>query len=263
MRERLKASTPKSEKLSKCEPILRELSGVTGVSNEYISRIISDENLLDTTIERYLEMKKKSVTFPVGLEGDGEAWKRGYRIPTRFVAASKADFRPEIWDRCMAAPDGLYLTGKAGTGKTHLAVALLKHEAMTPPEIMFNADSGHFTLALHSKPRFISVPDLLMSIRTSFKPDSTVREHDVILPYLTSDMIVMDDLGAEKTSDWSIQTLYTVFDQRYREMKKTIITSNLSLDEIASRIGDRIASRIAGMCRVFTLTGKDRRISMP
>jgi DNA replication protein DnaC len=70
----------------------------------------------------------------------------------------------------------------------------------------------------------------------------------------------MDDLGVEKTSEWSMQTLYTITDWRYRELRQTLVTSNLTLDEIAGKVGDRIASRIAGMCKVVELKGKDRRI---
>ena len=72
--------------------------------------------------------------------------------------------------------------------------------------------------------------------------------------------LILDDMGAEKTSEWSIQTLYSIIDRRYRDEKQTLITSNLTLDEIAEKVGDRIASRIAGMCKVVEIKGKDRRI---
>ena len=70
----------------------------------------------------------------------------------------------------------------------------------------------------------------------------------------------MDDMGAEKTTDWSMSTLYVLIDKRYSEMMPTIITSNLTVAEVADKVGDRIASRIAGMCKVIELKGKDRRL---
>ena len=71
---------------------------------------------------------------------------------------------------------------------------------------------------------------------------------------------MLDDLGVDKTSEGSLQTLYTIIDRKYREEKQTLITSNLTLDEIAEEVGDRIASRIAGMCKVVEIKGKDRRL---
>jgi integrase len=56
--------------------------------------------------------------------------------------------------------------------------------------------------------------------------------------------LYLDDLGTEKPTDWALQTLYLIIDRRYPEMMQTIISSNLNLDELSSRLGDRIASRI-------------------
>ena len=109
-------------------------------------------------------------------------------------------------------------------------------------------------------PLFVSIPDLLLEIRHSFKEKSETDEQDIINKYSEIDLLVLDDLGIEKTSEWSIQTLYTIIDRRYRDMKRTIITSNLNLKEIADKLDDRISSRIAGMCDCITLKGADRRL---
>jgi len=75
-------------------------------------------------------------------------------------------------------------------------------------------------------------------------------------------LLVLDDLGAEKVSDFVLQTLYDLLDRRYGECLETIITSNLSLDQLTVHYGshgDRLASRIAGMGPALVLKGKDRR----
>jgi DNA replication protein DnaC len=82
----------------------------------------------------------------------------------------------------------------------------------------------------------------------------------LIEKYAGKKCLILDDLGVEKTTEWSLQTLYTIIDRRYREEKQTLITSNLTLDEIAEKVGDRIASRIAGMCKVVEIKGRDRRL---
>jgi DNA replication protein DnaC len=69
------------------------------------------------------------------------------------------------------------------------------------------------------------------------------------------DLLVLDDLGAEKTTEFAITTLYIIIDRRIRDAKRTIITTNLSLKEIEDKLDARIASRLSGMQNV--------KISMP
>lgn len=107
---------------------------------------------------------------------------------------------------------------------------------------------------------FMSVPGLLMRIKNSFGHDAKETEADIMSRASDHDLLVLDDLGAEKTTDWTQQTIYTLIDIRSREGKDTIITSNLTLGELAERMGDRIASRVGGMCKVISMGGNDRRL---
>jgi DNA replication protein DnaC len=167
-------------------------------------------------------------------------------VPKRYLYANITDF-----DKVKLSTNGLFLSGARGTGKTHLACAIVKKEIL---------ESENYTSDIDKMPLFISIPDLLLEIRHSFKEGSETDEQDIINKYSSIDLLVLDDLGIEKTSEWSIQTLYTIIDRRYRDMKRTIITSNLTLKEIADKLDDRISSRIAGMCDGVTLKGADRRL---
>jgi len=124
--------------------------------------------------------------------------------------------------------ESIVLTGQTGSGKTHLAVALMKESK----EIV---------------QYFVTVPELLLEIRMTYHPDSRENEEDIIRKYSQCPLLVLDDLGSEKSSEFSINTLYLILDRRNREMKKTIITTNLSLDEIEQSLGARIASRLSEM----------------
>lgn len=126
-------------------------------------------------------------------------------------------------------PCDIFLTGNTGSGKTHLACAML-NEIRT-------LDGA----------RFISVPALLVKARSVFRENSPISEDDLINLYTKCELLCLDDLGAEKTTAYSIQVLYLIIDQRIAECRRTIITSNLSLPEIDKQIDSRIASRIAGM----------------
>ena len=88
-----------------------------------------------------------------------------------------------------------------------------------------------------------------------------MSEENIINFYGSKELLVIDDVGAEKVSDWSRQMFYTLIDRRYREMSQTIITSNLDLDKLAEIIDERISSRIIEMGKVIKLGGKDWRLN--
>ena len=72
-------------------------------------------------------------------------------------------------------------------------------------------------------------------------------EQDVLDKYSKCDLLLLDDLGSEKVSDFTIQSLYLVIDRRNRDLRPTIVTTNLSLEEIETQIDARMASRLADM----------------
>lgn len=147
---------------------------------------------------------------------------------------------------------GLYIHGPSGCGKTVLAAELTTSWA---GRMWIENKDGYGSI------RFLSVPNLLQDIKQTFKPDSTTSEHSLIQDLSTASWVVLDDLGVEKTTDWVLQTLYIIINNRYESMKSTIFTSNLSLDDLARRLGDdRIPSRIVGMCQVMEMDGEDKRI---
>ncbi|MCK5027928.1 MAG: ATP-binding protein [Candidatus Pacebacteria bacterium] len=136
---------------------------------------------------------------------------------------------------------GLFLQGAKGTGKTHLACGYLKEYALQGQSI-----------------RFVTVPDLFLSIRASFGGDTS--EEGVVDSWRKTQVLVLDDLGTEKLTDWAYQTLYAILDYRYREMLITIITSNYTKKKLEGKIGERLVSRFYEMCTTITLKGRDRRI---
>jgi DNA replication protein DnaC len=159
-------------------------------------------------------------------------------VPRRFLDATVKRMEP--------LTGSLYITGVRGTGKTHLAASIVREYVLGRRPYVSNV-------------AWISVPDLLLKIRATFRDRSEQSESGIIEEYSDCRLLVLDDMGVEKTSEWSLQTLYTIIDRRYREERQTIITSNLSLDELAERLDDRIASRLSELCRVVVLTGPDRR----
>ena len=162
----------------------------------------------------------------------------------------------------MPNENGLFFTGTAGTGKTYAAVASMI-DWLNNRDYYDDALTGVFLECVSANDiarqlvGFVSVPEFFMELRSTFSNDN-VTEDDVINRYANVPLLILDDFGAEKMTDYSMQSLYILINRRLNEMRQTIITSNLSLPEI-QKIDPRLASRIASY-RQIKLLGKDRRI---
>lgn len=144
----------------------------------------------------------------------------------------------------------LILSGPCGTGKTHMAVALLKSRGF----FLMNADAPP-----KKTPLFVSVTDLMEKLRDSFGRDG-VNEADIIDDIVSRPLLLLDDLGAMKLTEYARDALYRIIDRRYRGELQTIVTTNLSIKEISEEIDDRLASRLCEMGPVVSLGTKDYRI---
>jgi DNA replication protein DnaC len=145
---------------------------------------------------------------------------------------------------------GLFFLGPPGVGKTHLAAAILREL------ILRNGVHGLFA----------GVPELLRAIRNTYNPDVPGSEADVLQPVLRAELLVLDDIGKEKTSEWVLETLNLIIDARYNGKRVTIITSNFDVSEddtdpdgLQARVGFRIFSRVKEMCETLHLDGADYR----
>lgn len=104
---------------------------------------------------------------------------------------------------------------------------------------------------------FVTVPELLLEIRKSFGKEDQ-DESKIVDKYSNVSLLILDDLGAEKCSEWAEATLYIIIDRRNRDEMMTIVTSNLSLPEIEQHLGARIASRLSDM-KVINIKMPDYR----
>lgn len=134
------------------------------------------------------------------------------------------------------------LIGDVGVGKTYCACALGK---------------GFIENQLGTV-KYLFFPDLLDEIKKSFNSNQ-----DAILEkYADIDLLILDDLGAEKPSEWVSEKVNQIIDDRYRNNKRLIITTNLSMSEMRDRFGARNTDRIIEYCQVFRLKGGNRRLKI-
>ena len=170
------------------------------------------------------------------------------QIPLLFKNANyETDVPVKIKDKIekiVSTRKGLYIYGPAGVGKTHTAYAIVKF-----------FEDKRFSVDVYN------TSDMFRMMRNNFKNNSDDDSQDVYEDIINSrGLLIMDDIGAEKVTDWVRESFYLIINNKYENMIPIIFTSNYSLDELAEKVGDRICSRIAGICDVIKLEGEDKRI---
>jgi DNA replication protein DnaC len=187
------------------------------------------------------------------------------RIPPRYVRCDLDNFVIYPNEKMIAAvararrfaetfpavSKGLCLIGPPGIGKTHIAVATLRSAVMR---------TG-------ARGLFYDVRDLLRVIRSTYNPVVRTAEMDILRPVMEADLLVLDDLGAEKPSEWVEETMNLIVNTRYNERRPTIFTTNYEdtsddteIDALKVRVGFRMHSRLNEMCEFLEYDGGDYRM---
>jgi DNA replication protein DnaC len=154
---------------------------------------------------------------------------------------------------------GLVFIGPCGVGKTHLAVAIIQ-------ELIRTKDASCI---------FYDFRDLIREIQSTFTPESILSESDILAPVFSSEVLVLDELGAKRTTAWVEETVFYIINHRYNHKKMTLFTTNYPDSEesedkrdafykkgdesLIDRIGVRLRSRIYEMCKVVEMWGDDYR----
>lgn len=154
------------------------------------------------------------------------------------------------------AGSGAFITGPVGTGKTVLSFQLAKKSFIKLCEKITGNLNGWGQAEFGYLPGFkrISSIEMIIDFQNFSEKDRPLEEK--IKDYCHVDILLIDDLGTEKTTDFVAQCIYQVINTRYESKKETIITSNKALSEL----DDRIASRIVEMCEIIKTNGADMRI---
>lgn len=167
-------------------------------------------------------------------------------VPKRYLHA-KHPMAGELTEK-VEGGSSLYVWGENGTFKTTLASAIMRR------------------LVHHGRrAEMVNAVDLLVEVQSTY---GTPKEESAVLAhYSKCPVLVLDDLGKEQQTAWTVSRLYAIINARYANMLPTVITSNFKVSELAARMGAcdestarAIASRIAGSCETVAMAGGDRRL---
>jgi len=186
-------------------------------------KILSEQKLLDEAFKS----SRMSIRFK-------------HRLFENFVPEPNTQKAYDISLSYQPKNNGLLFLGACGVGKTHLAASIANTQIGKMPVL------------------FISCPDFLFELRECINKKGK-PSHLFDLARRVQ-LLILDDIGAEKSSEWVQETLFVLINYRYECMLPTIFTSNCSLEELEEKLGQRIVSRIIEMCRCIRMGGEDWRV---
>jgi DNA replication protein DnaC len=194
---------------------------------------------------------------------DADARRRAAKIPERYRSCTITNFNHlsdsqrsakafarRFVEAYPAVSAGILITGPVGVGKTHLAAGILAELLDTKA----------------ARGLFCDFTELLDRIQGSFGRGGEESAEEILAPYRDAELLVLDELGARRPSDWARDVLYGLLNTRYNRKRATILTTNYG-DEtekpggetLELRVGSAVRSRLAEMCQLVPISGPDYR----
>lgn len=165
-------------------------------------------------------------------------------------------------------PVGLLLVGGVGSGKTHIVASLVNYlaDAMElysreehPDEYIDSYKSDFSWLDKNTGVCFVMLSELYEHLRFCYSENNSWFPKQIVNHLREVELLVLDDMGAEKASDWTKEILFNIIDYRYNEQLPMIVTTNCVPEELKEKIGDRNFDRLREMCALVSIVAASQR----
>lgn len=222
------------KEVSECPECFKLKEARRAIDEEKARKEEAERNRKQRIVETRMPLEYQTKDFSTFIQ-ETDSQKAAFKLARRFVKG---------WEKAKAGGYGLLFLGSCGTGKTHLACAimieLLKEYAF-------------------SYPRYYKASEIFSSVRSTYQAGSTTNEEETLKFFSSIQLLVIDEVGVQKGSEAEKRILFSILDNRVTSNKPTILLSNLGPKALEELLGDRLYDRVRSKCVPMLFAGPSMR----
>ena len=222
------------KEISECPECFKLKQAQKAIEEEKARKEEAERNRKQRIVETRMPLEYQTKDFSTFIQ-ETDSQKAAFKLARRFVKG---------WEKAKAGGYGLLFLGSCGTGKTHLACAimieLLKEYAF-------------------SYPRYYKASEIFSSVRNTYQAGSTTNEEETLKFFSSIQLLVIDEVGVQKGSEAEKRILFSILDNRVTSNKPTILLSNLGPKALEELLGDRLYDRVRSKCVPMLFAGPSMR----
>lgn len=222
------------KEISECPECFKLKQAQKAIEEEKARKEEAERNRMERIKETRMPLEYQTKDFSTFFQ-DTESQREEFNMAERFVNG---------WEKAKAGGYGLLFLGGCGTGKTHLACAIML-------ELM---DRYLFVY-----PRYYKVSEIFSAVRNTYQQGATTNEEETIKFFSSIQLLVIDEVGIQKGSEAEKRILFSILDNRVTSNKPTILMSNLGPKALAELLGDRLYDRVRSKCVPMLFSGPSMR----
>ena len=222
------------KEVSECPECFKLKEARRAIDEEKARKEEAERNRKQRIVETRIPLEYQTKDFSTFIQ-ETDSQKAAFKLARRFVKG---------WEKAKAGGYGLLFLGSCGTGKTHLACAimieLLKEYAF-------------------SYPRYYKASEIFSAVRSTYQAGASTNEEETLKFFSSIQLLVIDEVGVQKGSEAEKRILFSILDNRVTSNKPTILMSNLGPKALAELLGDRLYDRVRSKCVPMLFAGPSMR----
>ena len=222
------------KEVSECPECFKLKEARRAIDEEKARKEEAERNRKQRIVETRMPLEYQTKDFSTFIQ-ETDSQKAAFKLARRFVKG---------WEKAKAGGYGLLFLGSCGTGKTHLACAimieLLKEYAF-------------------SYPRYYKASEIFSAVRSTYQAGASTNEEETLKFFSSIQLLVIDEVGVQKGSEAEKRILFSILDNRVTSNKPSILLSNLGPKALEELLGDRLYDRIRSTCVPMLFAGTSMR----